>query len=107
MSGFTLHLLAYDIRDPKRLIRLHSFMKKRAFAVQYSVFLVEFDSRKLADLVADIRVLIDERAEDVRIYALPTELDLETLGRATWPAEKGLHLATLTTKAAPKRRKRP
>ena len=31
-------LITYDITDPKRLVRLHRFLVRRATPVQYSVF---------------------------------------------------------------------
>lgn len=32
-----LHLVCYDIRDPKRLLRVHRFLRSQGFPLQYSV----------------------------------------------------------------------
>lgn len=95
MSGCTPYLVVYDIRCPKRLVRLHRYMIRQAIPLQYSVFLTERDSRSIAQLAEGIRTLIDERVDDVRIYPLPTSLHVATLGRPTWPHQVGMHLDSI------------
>jgi len=89
------YLISYDIRCPQRLMRLHKFLRKQALHVQYSVFITERDSRSLADLTANIRMLINERVDDVRIYPLPNKIDVRTLGRISWPHQLGMHLRSI------------
>ena len=50
-------LVAYDIRDPSRLHRIHRFMKGQGEPLQYSVF--------LCDLAPMERALMKERLEEL------------------------------------------
>lgn len=79
------HLLAYDIADPRRLGRVHRYMKKRAIAVQYSVFLVECSPLRLKEVIAGVQSLLDEREDDVRVYTLPSRIEVKTMGNQLLP----------------------
>jgi len=61
-------LLAYDIRNPRRLRRVHYFVKKRGVALQKSVFLLRADQDELALLSRGIKKLVNEKEDDVRLY---------------------------------------
>lgn len=74
------HLICYDIADPRRLGRMHRYLKKHAMAVQYSVFLLECTPARLRQVTQEIQGLLDERADDVRIYTLPSRVKTNTLG---------------------------
>jgi CRISPR-associated protein Cas2 len=67
------YLVAYDIRTPRRLRRVHRALSKVGYALQYSVFAVDLDDRGRERLVARLRRLIDEKADDVRFYLVPGE----------------------------------
>jgi CRISPR-associated protein Cas2 len=95
MSGLRPYLVVYDIRCPRRLVRLHRYLLREAIPLQYSVFLTERDSRTVSELAEGIRRLIDERADDVRIYPLPSELHLATLGKPSWPHQLGIVLESI------------
>lgn len=84
------HLVCYDIADPRRLARLHRFLKKRALAIQYSVFLLHADRRAADALMHEAAQLIDEDADDLRCYRLPRRGLAVRLGRAVLP--QGIHL---------------
>lgn len=43
-------LMAYDIRDPKRLRKVHRFAKEFGWPMQYSVFVADLDGTELAEL---------------------------------------------------------
>jgi CRISPR-associated protein Cas2 len=64
------YMLAYDIRDEKRLKRLHYVIRKEAIAMQQSVFLIHADQQQLQK----IRTLVDKNThtqqDDVRLYPL-------------------------------------
>lgn len=62
------YLIAYDIREPRRLKRLHYRLKKRALPIQYSVFSIRTTERELRALEAVIKSIC-EAEDDVRIYA--------------------------------------
>lgn len=69
-AGRRTCLIAYDIRDEKRLRRVHKFVSRHARALQYSLFVADLDEAGLAVLIAGLTERADPRADDVRIYAL-------------------------------------
>jgi CRISPR-associated protein Cas2 len=73
-------LIAYDIRCPRRLTRLHQWLIRHATPLQYSVFLGRYDRAELADLRRQIEARIDPLADDVRLYPLPERPQLRALG---------------------------
>lgn len=95
-------LIAYDIRDARRLSRFHRFITKHAQPVQYSVYFFEGSAAQLGRLAREIEARIDCRCDDVRIYQLPAQLQCTTLGRGSLPqhgwllSDQGSGLGTLT-----------
>lgn len=85
VSETRLYLISYDIADPRRLQRVHAFLKKHAMPVQYSVFLARVSERRLVSLLAEINQRIDPRSDDVRAYPLPADCEAVTLGRLYLP----------------------
>ncbi len=79
------YLIAYDIRDPRRLVRIHRYLRRHAVPVQYSVFVGRLTGRHLARVTAGIEQIIDARRDDVRIYPLPARCERETLGPELFP----------------------
>lgn len=74
-------VVAYDISDPRRLGRVHRLMLKNGVPMQKSVFtamMTPLEARKLRDKLA---VLIDAKADDVRMYPLPAKPEITRLGR--------------------------
>jgi CRISPR-associated protein Cas2 len=65
------YLIAYDVRDDKRLSRVHRYLRKRALAVQKSVFLIHTEPRAIAEIEDGLRALADQRQDDLRLYAIP------------------------------------
>lgn len=80
-------LVAYDIADEKRLVRLHRYIKKRAVPVQYSVFLMRATHPAMERMVSEMEELIERARDDVRVYLLPSRIDVETRGRQPLPDE--------------------
>ena len=78
-------LVAYDIREPRRLRQVHRCLKKRGVPAQYSAFTVEAHDVDLARLLDTLRHLIDENVDDVRGYHLPATCTVWSLGRQQWP----------------------
>lgn len=74
-------LIAYDIAQPLRLGRLHRYLKKVAIPVQYSIFVTTADPRKIREIIRTIRDIIHSREDDVRIYELPSDFQIQSLGR--------------------------
>ena len=86
-----LHLICYDIADPRRLGRVHRRLVKHGLPLQYSVFLVYTHKPGLQRILAEIAALIDCREDDVRAYPLPRDPDYNHLGRQ--PLPEGVTLA--------------
>ena len=85
MSREATWLVCYDIASPRRLRRVHAFLKKHGIAVQYSVFLVHSDRAGLDALLQGLRERISPRRDDVRAYRLPRKLWYRSLGAPTLP----------------------
>ncbi len=79
------YLLCYDVADPRRLRRVHRFLRRHAFPLQYSVFLALLPEWRLLGLLADLAHYIDPRYDDVRAYPVPVRSDAVLLGRGRLP----------------------
>lgn len=80
-----LYLIAYDIANPRRLVRVHRILKKEGLPVQYSVFTVVMKRPRLLRLLASIETEIKDAEDDVRCYRLPVNSDTVALGRQFFP----------------------
>lgn len=80
-----LHLIAYDIADPRRLTRVHRALTRVGIPLQYSVFLVPITATALDTLLAELAKLICPAEDDIRAYAMPARLHLDRLGRQHYP----------------------
>lgn len=84
-------LLAYDIRDPKRLIRIHRYLRELGVHLQYSVFGLEMSDRKLQDVLGNLNLMIDPARDDIRVYHIPRRCTVWLLGRQSMPEGIELH----------------
>lgn len=75
------YLIAYDVRDPKRLRKVHYYLRKQALAVQKSVFIIHTDLATLARIEGQLRQRVVEREDDLRLYAIPTPAALWAAGQ--------------------------
>lgn len=82
-----LYLIAYDIRQPRRLGRVHRFLRRQGLPVQYSVFTAQLDARKLERVLGGLRAIIDARIDDVRCYPLPGRPEQIGLCRQLFPED--------------------
>ncbi len=64
------YLLAYDVRDPRRLQRVHYFLSRQALALQHSVFLVKENQAGLQAMLKGIKDRVNSREDDVRLYPI-------------------------------------
>lgn len=78
-------VIAYDIRCPRRLRRVHGYLKTEAIWLQYSVFATTADAQRLGTIRAALDELIDEKVDDVRIYRVPKSPSLVTIGQHGLP----------------------
>ena len=63
-------LLAHDIRDPRRLQRVWRYLRQEGVRLQYSVYVLAGTRHHIETVLAQLRTLIDEQADDVRVYPL-------------------------------------
>lgn len=83
-------LVAYDVRSPKRLQRVHRWMVGQALAVQYSVFLGIWNASGFRTFWMGLEKRIDRRTDDVRAYPLPSHCRAVLKGRVK--RVEGTHL---------------
>ncbi len=64
------YIVAYDIRDPKRLRKVHSTMKAFGYALQYSVFICDLDRSEKLRLREALDKVIHHTADSVVLVDL-------------------------------------
>lgn len=64
------YLVAYDIRDPKRLRELHSGMKRFGYPLQYSVFICDLDVIEKISLRETIGARMNQRVDSLVVVDL-------------------------------------
>ena len=79
----TRYLVAYDIRDDKRLRQVHKTMGAFGWSMQYSVFICDLDEIEVLNLKSAILKIIQSRADSVAVIRLgsPTERRSDASGR--------------------------
>ena len=73
-------LIAYDIADPRRLRKVHRFLKQHAIPVQYSAFVFRGNQMQLDRILSGIAARIKVTSDDVRAYHLPSRCEVAALG---------------------------
>ena len=84
-------LIAYDIAQPRRLGRVHRYVKTVSTPVQYSLYVAEETAQGIRGIRDTLADLIDRQADDVRIYQLPQRTRIAHIGRR--PLPEGLLMA--------------
>lgn len=74
-------LLAHDIRDPTRLGRVWRYLRKEGVRLQYSVYLLTGTRVQIDKILQNLLQMIDEKADDVRIYPLTENTRIWGLGK--------------------------
>lgn len=80
-------IVAYDICDERRLVRVHRYMVKHAVPLQRSVFQARMSTLELLLLREELAELIDPKQDDIRMYPLPARMDIVRLGRQDLQAD--------------------
>jgi len=78
-------LLCYDISDPKRLGKVHRYMKKIGISLQYSVFQLTATNQEIEDILGGLEELINEKEDDIRIYPLHKKPKTHIIGNSLFP----------------------
>ncbi|MBU1055690.1 MAG: CRISPR-associated endonuclease Cas2 [Proteobacteria bacterium] len=63
-------LVTYDITNPKRLVRLHKFLKEFGLNTQKSVFECDIDAEGLKKIRHYCKEKLDLSSDSVRIYKI-------------------------------------
>ena len=79
------YVISYDIGNPKRLLRIHRYLKGLALPIQYSVFYFEDSEVELEKCIDKLTTMIDLKEDDVRCYPLPKTGLQVCLGKAGLP----------------------
>ena len=79
------YLICYDISERRRLARLHRYLRRYAFPLQYSVFLFVGDQRALEKYLVAMKKMINEKEDDLRCYPLPQRGSRDRLGCPAMP----------------------
>lgn len=77
----TNYLICYDIKDEKRLMKVHKYLKERCLKLQYSVFYGYLDWNELTRLKEELTELINDQEDDIRIYPLTTNPKVIVMGQ--------------------------
>ncbi len=84
-------LICYDIRNARRLLRIHRYLKQRGMHLQYSMFGLELDDREIRQVLDDLEMLMDTRVDDIRAYHVPAHCRVWKMGRQALPDGIALH----------------
>lgn len=94
MIARSLYLVAYDVRDPKRLRLVHRKMNGFGDGVQYSVFQCELTRAERQLMISALSEIIDHNKDRVLIVELGRRKGrvrraVQVLGRQHLPPERG------------------
>ncbi len=76
------YLLAYDIRDPKRLRRVHYYLRKQGLAAQQSVFFLHVTDAELKQTLEGVAKRIHRHRDDVRAYPISHPAEVWLTGQS-------------------------
>lgn len=80
------YVIGYDIRDPKRLAKVHRKMLGFGIPIEYSVFLMTGTLGDALRCASVMRTVVNLREDDVRCYRIPDRGARGHSGRGTLPA---------------------
>jgi len=83
-----LYLVAYDVRDPKRLRQTHQVLKDFACGGQKSAFECYLSPAERDELVARVESCMDLELDALLIIRLTSRNGVSTLGKAVKPADE-------------------
>ncbi len=91
MSRTGWYMFAYDIADPKRLLKVHRVMKQAGLAAQKSVFFVQGNESEIVGLLNRLEKIIKHSKDDIRAYPVTHPSQVWTTGGPleTFPLVRG------------------
>ena len=78
------YIICYDIRDSKRLLKVHNLLKKYAIHIAYSVFIFYGQTKEKDSLMREMFFLTD-KTDDLRCYVIPKDLFKIRFGKKVLP----------------------
>lgn len=78
-------LICYDIRDRRRLTRVHRCCCRYAMPLQLSVFAARLSEQRLQNLLEQLEQLIDPDEDDIRVYPIADLNDSILFGTSRLP----------------------
>lgn len=79
------YLICYDICCPKRLAKIHRHLRRKAIALQYSVFLLRASTEQLEQCLQELESLMHTGQDDIRAYPLAIRGVRWTIGKPVLP----------------------
>lgn len=79
------YVICYDITEPRRLRRIHRYLRRWGVPLQYSVFYCQLNKREKKAIAARLREKIDSVTDDVRIYGIQGAGAVHYLGLSPFP----------------------
>ncbi|MFT5815088.1 MAG: CRISPR-associated protein Cas2 [Psychroserpens sp.] len=64
------YLICYDIRDAKRLLRVHKVVIHYGVPLQFSVYYGLLEQHTLTEMVEKLIAIINDKEDDIRIYPI-------------------------------------
>jgi CRISPR-associated protein Cas2 len=89
-----LYVIAYDIVDDTRRVRVADALKDFGRRVQYSVFEAQLDAELLGSLQRRVEHIVDAEEDSVRIYPLCGECEVKVtiIGQGRRTIEEKLYV---------------
>lgn len=89
-----LYVIAYDIPNDRRRVKVHKALCGFGEWTQYSLFECFLDKKELVQLRAKLHALLEPEEDSVRIYPLTSDCRelVETIGQPP-PSPKTVYLA--------------
>jgi CRISPR-associated protein Cas2 len=64
------YVIAYDVESDKRRTRMMKKLKDKGERVQFSVFEVESDERRMVELIRELRKMMEPRTDRLHVYRM-------------------------------------
>ena len=74
------YCVCYDIREPRRLRRVHRCLRGWGTPLQYIVFHCYLTPRQRKDLVDELSAQIRHAVDDIRIYSIEPQAPVSYIG---------------------------
>lgn len=81
-------LICYDISSKSRLRKVHTLLKQEALSLQQSVFYGQYSKSEITGLKYQLRDMINEEYDDVRIFPQKASAPIRWQGGS--PLPKGI-----------------